>query len=504
MADMKFKKKPLKGSASSPGGMVFTKEMAAASDKAAAAVAVADTDEKKNLARRRTQHVVSPISSTSDAAGDEHPNSTPASPDAAAMMARAEAAATDAATATTAEAAAPAVPAAAVPAISVQVDSLKDDWAIWFDKSMPKSPQAGASMLTAEAAAGDKQTAYDDSIVELGSFSSHEAFLQYWTSLRAQHLKNNCNLRVFRRGVQPLSTHEANVNGGKYVVREVPKAQRGRLWARAVSLLVSEKLECGTTLNGGVFSTRAEGDSVQLWVGEGAKDAAARDAASKKLRCLIFGEPTESGADGGEDPLAFTYQSHDALHGAATSPASLKDSAAAQPVPAAPAPLPAAAVSVDCSVTVSPPEDEPADDAIAVKTVYTSEGGWADAGGGGSSAFPLSPTMGSKLVRDEMHYSIQPAYYDQLASPCGPRPGFAGFPPPSPNAAGLASPPYTQHSPYAEPHQQQQQQPVAQFVQQQSCPPAVISPVMSPMHQQHQQQQQQQNQYAIAVAAQQQ
>eukprot|EP01065_Artemidia_motanka_P052335 TRINITY_DN942_c0_g2_i1.p1 TRINITY_DN942_c0_g2~~TRINITY_DN942_c0_g2_i1.p1 ORF type:complete len:705 (+),score=317.79 TRINITY_DN942_c0_g2_i1:335-2449(+) len=153
---------------------------------------------------------------------------------------------------------------------------LANEWTIWFDKSgrRAKSKAKGRNL-------------YDDCIVELGSFNTVQGFWAYWESLHVHNLKDHCNLRVFKKGIKPLWEDQSNRDGGKWVVRGVPKDNRRHLWTQMVTALVKGRLDADQPqfVCGVVLSTRDVGDSMQLWVTDGSPQIS---QTAQTLRELLF------------------------------------------------------------------------------------------------------------------------------------------------------------------------------------------------------------------------
>eukprot|EP01062_Namystynia_karyoxenos_P006742 TRINITY_DN1235_c1_g1_i3.p1 TRINITY_DN1235_c1_g1~~TRINITY_DN1235_c1_g1_i3.p1 ORF type:complete len:802 (+),score=275.50 TRINITY_DN1235_c1_g1_i3:143-2407(+) len=171
-------------------------------------------------------------------------------------------------------------------------DVLDSEWTIWFDKSnkRPRQKNKGGRNI------------YDDCIVELGSFNTVGGYMAYWESLHVHNLKDHCNLRVFRKGIKPLWEDPHNRDGGKWVVRGVPKENRRDLWTTMVTALVKGHLcpDNRQTVCGVVLSTRDSGDSMQLWVaGQVPQDT----QTPATLRSLLF--PSEPG-----EFANFIFQTH--------------------------------------------------------------------------------------------------------------------------------------------------------------------------------------------------
>jgi len=171
---------------------------------------------------------------------------------------------------------------------------LGSEWTIWFDKSGKKGKVKGK---------GGKSI-YDDCIVELGSFDTVQGFWAYWESLYVQNLKDHCNLRVFKKGIKPLWEDDHNKEGGKWVVRGVPKSNRKKLWTDMVTALVQNRLGVHSACQvcGVVLSTRDGGDSMQLWV-SGTTPQDTDDTTPLALKNLLFPESDEEFS-------SFIFQTH--------------------------------------------------------------------------------------------------------------------------------------------------------------------------------------------------
>eukprot|EP01063_Lacrimia_lanifica_P013987 TRINITY_DN2059_c1_g2_i1.p1 TRINITY_DN2059_c1_g2~~TRINITY_DN2059_c1_g2_i1.p1 ORF type:complete len:773 (+),score=271.30 TRINITY_DN2059_c1_g2_i1:119-2437(+) len=224
-------------------------------------------------------------------------------------------------------------------AIAAEDEDLEDRWTLWFDKVLPQS-------AVNEALEGDepdtKQLHNDGCIVELASFKRLIEFWEYWTSLRVEHLRVGCNVRVFKSGIKPVAVDPANVQGGKWVVRGVPQEKRSSLWGEMVTMIVSRKVDeyTGMAVHGGVFSTRDDGDSMQLWVGGESADAKIAETAAR-LGWIAFKDQSTL------SPFTFVYQPHETQRRAVKQP----------PAPSEPAAMTPAASAANSSCATTPSSD---------------------------------------------------------------------------------------------------------------------------------------------------
>eukprot|EP00906_Rhabdomonas_costata_P015175 RCo021812 len=132
---------------------------------------------------------------------------------------------------------------------------LEHEWTFWFDSVYRPS-----------------DVPFSEALEELGSFSTIEGFWSFWNHLNVGQLKDNCNLRMFRRGTKPLWEDPMNRKGGRWVAKNLPCAERRRLWSYTVMAVIGENLEDDTlreSVCGVVLSTRKEGDTIQLWTDGG-------------------------------------------------------------------------------------------------------------------------------------------------------------------------------------------------------------------------------------------
>eukprot|EP00668_Euglena_longa_P034418 GGOE01044228.1.p1 GENE.GGOE01044228.1~~GGOE01044228.1.p1 ORF type:complete len:1175 (+),score=274.81 GGOE01044228.1:57-3527(+) len=166
-------------------------------------------------------------------------------------------------------------------------------WTFWFDVTVDT-----------------KEKNAEDSLRELGTFSTVQEFWKYWTNLCISHLTDGCNLRLFRHDIQPTWEHPKNRNGGRWSARSLGKGRRFKLWTEVVLSLLGEQLQdnsehqvCGICL-----SSKPGGDRIEVWVDgghesqdNGGDKEVAGDTMDEILRKMLFPD---------EDKKYFFYQSH--------------------------------------------------------------------------------------------------------------------------------------------------------------------------------------------------
>jgi len=152
------------------------------------------------------------------------------------------------------------------PQIEEGQHALEHHWTFWFDHSNNKA-------VTNSSCIWEKQS-FEQTVAELGSFNTIEGFWSYWSHLRVGGLKDNCNLRMFQKGIRPTSEEPMNRTGGRWVARNLPKTTRDKLWSYVVMAVIGEQLEEEggiQAVSGVVLSTREAGDNIQLWLDGGFK-----------------------------------------------------------------------------------------------------------------------------------------------------------------------------------------------------------------------------------------
>eukprot|EP00667_Euglena_gracilis_P001015 EG_transcript_1015 len=164
-------------------------------------------------------------------------------------------------------------------------------WTFWFDVTVDT-----------------KEKNAEDSLRELGTFSTIQEFWRYWNNMCVSHLTDGCNLRLFRHDIQPTWEHPKNRNGGRWSARSLGKGRRFKLWTEVVLSLLGEQLQdnsehqvCGICL-----SSKPGGDRIEVWVDGGHEtpdsgDNKAGDTMDELLRKMLFPD---------EDKKYFFYQSH--------------------------------------------------------------------------------------------------------------------------------------------------------------------------------------------------
>lgn len=91
---------------------------------------------------------------------------------------------------------------------------------------------------------------------------------QFWSVYR--HIKRPCDIgekvdvHFFKKGVKPVWEDEANIKGGKWILR-LKKGLSSRIWENLLLAMAGEQFLVGDEICGAVCSVRNQEDIVSLW-----------------------------------------------------------------------------------------------------------------------------------------------------------------------------------------------------------------------------------------------
>lgn len=163
-------------------------------------------------------------------------------------------------------------PSTASPSSSIPLNAT---WVLWWDNPRLANPE--------------KEWA--ENLVNCGSFDTVERFWRIFNNLKpASTLPVGSNYHVFREGIMPTWEHEANKDGGKFVL-SFPKidSKAGRMdewWLHTVLAIIGETLDMdGDEVCGAVVSIRKSQDRIALWLKSSDKNRASQVGARWK-KCL--------------------------------------------------------------------------------------------------------------------------------------------------------------------------------------------------------------------------
>jgi len=126
---------------------------------------------------------------------------------------------------------------------------LRFEWTLWY---MHRAP-------------GQKITDYEAAIKKVSSFATIEEFWGVYSHMkRPNDLPNVSDYHLFKKDVRPVWEDDANINGGKWIVR-LKKGLASRYWESLVIAVVSEQFDVDKEICGAVLSMRHSEDILSLW-----------------------------------------------------------------------------------------------------------------------------------------------------------------------------------------------------------------------------------------------
>ncbi|ORY07441.1 eukaryotic translation initiation factor 4E [Basidiobolus meristosporus CBS 931.73] len=132
---------------------------------------------------------------------------------------------------------------------STGIHPLHFTWVFWFMHRQP----------------GQKITNYESAMKKIASFSSIEDFWAVYSHLRRPHeLPTISDYHLFKQGVRPVWEDEANINGGKWIIR-FKKGLASRYWENLVLAVIGDQFEVGSEICGAVLSIRHSEDILSVW-----------------------------------------------------------------------------------------------------------------------------------------------------------------------------------------------------------------------------------------------
>jgi len=108
---------------------------------------------------------------------------------------------------------------------------------------------------------------YEDNTSTLGTVHTAEEFWQLYVHLRrpVDDRPTACDYHVFREGIRPMWEDEANINGGKWIVR-LRKGVAARYWEDVLLAILGGQFRVGgDEICGAVLSVRYQEDLLSIW-----------------------------------------------------------------------------------------------------------------------------------------------------------------------------------------------------------------------------------------------
>ncbi|KAI8330743.1 translation initiation factor eIF 4e-like domain-containing protein [Chlamydoabsidia padenii] len=122
-------------------------------------------------------------------------------------------------------------------------------WVFWF---MHRSP-------------GSKITNYEGQMRKIATFSTIEEFWAVYSHINRPHdLPTISDYHLFKHGIRPMWEDEANIQGGKWIVR-VKKGLASRYWENLVMAIIGDQFDVQDEICGVVLSIRNSEDIISVW-----------------------------------------------------------------------------------------------------------------------------------------------------------------------------------------------------------------------------------------------
>lgn len=141
---------------------------------------------------------------------------------------------------------------------------------------------------------------YEDSLQQVGVFSSVQDFWRYWNAIDLQKVSNNCSLSLFKDSIKPMWEDPGNQDGGQWIFRCNDRKQAEEYFTKLALALIGGYFECHESLCGVILTTKPKSNTLGIW---GSKtDRAIIVCMDCELRELL-------GLEGEEDP-ALVFKEH--------------------------------------------------------------------------------------------------------------------------------------------------------------------------------------------------
>ncbi|CAD5116657.1 DgyrCDS5525 [Dimorphilus gyrociliatus] len=129
---------------------------------------------------------------------------------------------------------------------------LEYHYTLWFSRKSP-GKQSSSSV------------SYNSQLKCIMTFASIEQFwLIYSHVARPHELSGHCDYHLFKDGIKPMWEDEANVKGGKWMIR-LKKGLISRCWENLILAVLGEQFIVGNEICGAVASMRYQEDILSLW-----------------------------------------------------------------------------------------------------------------------------------------------------------------------------------------------------------------------------------------------
>ncbi|KAG9508597.1 Eukaryotic translation initiation factor 4E type 2, partial [Fragariocoptes setiger] len=106
---------------------------------------------------------------------------------------------------------------------------------------------------------------YDQQLQQIVTFDTVEGFWRaYSHMIRPGDMQGHFDIHLFKTGIKPMWEDDANVNGGKWIVR-LRKGLASRCWENLIVAILGEQFMVNDEICGAVVSVRYAEDIISVW-----------------------------------------------------------------------------------------------------------------------------------------------------------------------------------------------------------------------------------------------
>lgn len=129
---------------------------------------------------------------------------------------------------------------------------------------------------------------YEESLVELGKIQTVRSFWSLYNNLKAPSVSMvNSNYHFFKENIKPLWEDPANARGGKWTVNFGSTLDNiDDTWLNILLALIGETLDPADFISGVVFSRRARGNRIAIWLKSGVDAKITYDIGNRLMSIL--------------------------------------------------------------------------------------------------------------------------------------------------------------------------------------------------------------------------
>lgn len=109
------------------------------------------------------------------------------------------------------------------------------------------------------------ESEYEDSLQQVGTFSSVQDFWRYWNAIDLAKVGQNCSLSVFKDPVKPMWEDPGNQDGGQWIFKCSDRSQAEDYFTKLALALIGGYFECHESVCGVVLTTKPKSNSLGIW-----------------------------------------------------------------------------------------------------------------------------------------------------------------------------------------------------------------------------------------------